>query len=137
MVLYAMIGLDAMIAKVTGTCVAFVMNYGFRQFVIFSPQSRFPALSNMWSVPVICTVKTESGLSEYAGHRVLEAMRSAPRYADEVYAQVRSACRSVAGPILDFGAGDLMLAERFLRDGIAVDCVEPDRPIKRVSASLG
>jgi putative flippase GtrA/SAM-dependent methyltransferase len=125
-VLYAMIGLDSMIAKVIGTGVGLVLNYVFRQFIIFSPQSRFPALSNMPSVPVVSTFKTQSDLSNYAGHRVLEAMRSAPRYADEVYAQVRSACQPVAGPILDFGAGDGMFAEKFLRDGIAVDCVEPD-----------
>jgi 2-polyprenyl-3-methyl-5-hydroxy-6-metoxy-1,4-benzoquinol methylase len=32
----------------------------------------------------------------------------------------------VGGPILDFGAGDGVFAERFLRDGVEVECVEPD-----------
>jgi SAM-dependent methyltransferase len=65
--------------------------------------------------------------SDYAGHRMLEAMRSAPRYADAIYASVRDAAAGHKGPILDFGAGDGVFAERFLRDGIAVDCVEPDK----------
>jgi len=136
-VLYAMIGLDSMIAKVIGTAVGLVMNYGFRQFIIFSPQSRFPALSNMRSVPMASTVKTQSDLSNYVGRRILEAMRSAPRYADEVYAQVRFACRSVAGPILDFGAGDGVFAEKFLRDGVVVDCVEPDAANQTSLRELG
>ena len=65
--------------------------------------------------------------SVYGGHRFLEAMRSAPRYADAVYALIRDAAPpSAEGPILDFGAGDGMFVERFLADGIAVECVEPD-----------
>jgi putative flippase GtrA len=35
-VLYAMIGLDSMIAKVIGTGVGLVLNYGFRQFIFFA-----------------------------------------------------------------------------------------------------
>jgi putative flippase GtrA/SAM-dependent methyltransferase len=136
-VLYAMIGLDSMIAKVIGTGVGLVLNYGFRQLIIFSPQSLFPALSNLRSVPVVSPVQTQSDLSNYAGHRVLDAMRSAPRYAGEVYAQVRSACRPVAGPILDFGAGDGVFAESFLRDGVAVDCVEPDAANQASLRELG
>ena len=121
------IGLDLMIAKLAGTGLGLALNYRFRQFIIFSPQSRFPALSNIRSAPVVSTFKhAVRARPHYAGHRVLEAMRSAPRYADEVYAKVRTACRLAAGPILDFGAGDGMFAEKFLRDGIVVDCVERD-----------
>jgi SAM-dependent methyltransferase len=125
-ILYAVIGLHPMIAKVTGTGVGLVLNYGFRQFIIFSPQSLFPALSEMRSAPMASTIKAQSDLSDYAGHRILEAMRSAPLYANEVYAQVRAACHPVTGPILDFGAGDGVFAEKFLHDGVVVDCVEPD-----------
>jgi SAM-dependent methyltransferase len=136
-VLYAIVGLDSMIAKVAGTGFGLALNYSFRQFIIFSPQSRFPALSSIRSAPVVSTFSTQSSSSTYAGHRVLEAMRSAPRYADEVYAQVRSACHQFAGPILDFGAGDGMFAEKFLRDGIAVDCVEPDPAAQAKLRELG
>jgi putative flippase GtrA len=135
--LYAVIDLDAMIAKVIGTGVGFVLNYGARQFIIFSPQSRFRALSDMRSGPVVPTVTTRSDLSDGAGHRVLEAMRGAPRYADEVYARVRSACHSVTGHILDFGAGDGVFAEKFLRDGFVVDCVEPDAANQANLRALG
>ena len=44
--------------------------------------------------------------SENRGRRVLEAMRSAPRYTDAIYRLVRSAIPSAPGAILDFGAGD-------------------------------
>jgi SAM-dependent methyltransferase len=70
---------------------------------------------------------TDSGGEfEYGGHRILEAMRSAPRYGDAVYAFAKSACGSLSAPILEFGAGEGAFVERFLRDGTAVDCVEPD-----------
>ena len=42
----------------------------------------------------------------YAGHRILEAMRSAPRYADAVYRLMRSALTPGSARVLDFGAGD-------------------------------
>jgi SAM-dependent methyltransferase len=73
----------------------------------------------------------------YAGHRILEAMRNAPRYADAVYRMVRSALPPGSSRILDFGAGDGMFAERLLRDGLKVDCVEPDPENQRSLASLG
>ena len=62
----------------------------------------------------------------YAGHRILEAMRNAPRYANSIYAHIRAALTSAEEPILDFGAGDGTFVERFLRDGVVVECVEPD-----------
>jgi len=65
-------------------------------------------------------------IDAYSGHRILEAMRYAPRYAEAIYAQARAACPTAMGPILDFGAGNGALAERFLRDGFELECVEPD-----------
>jgi SAM-dependent methyltransferase len=73
----------------------------------------------------------------YAGHRILEAMRSAPRYADAVYRLMRSALPAGSSRILDFGAGDGMFAERMLRDGIKVDCVEPDPDNQHALTSIG
>jgi SAM-dependent methyltransferase len=73
----------------------------------------------------------------YAGHRILEAMRSAPHYADAVYRVMRSALPPGSGRVLDFGAGDGMFAERMLREGNKVDCVEPDPDNQRALAALG
>src|ERR1700689_2452078 len=73
----------------------------------------------------------------YAGHRILEAMRSAPRYADAVYRLMRSALTPGSARVLDFGAGDGMFAERMLRDGIKVGCVEPDPDNQHALAALG
>jgi SAM-dependent methyltransferase len=65
-------------------------------------------------------------IAAYAGHRILEAMRYAPRYTEAIYSQARAACPTAMGPILDFGAGDGTLAKRFRRDGFELECVEPD-----------
>jgi SAM-dependent methyltransferase len=73
----------------------------------------------------------------YAGHRILEAMRNAPCYADAVYRMMRSALPASSSRVLDFGAGDGMFAERLLRDGLMVDCVEPDPLNQQSLASLG
>jgi len=76
-------------------------------------------------------VMMKAEAKNYDGHRILEAMRNAPRYANAVYRLVRSA--SIGdGPLLDFGAGDGMFAEYFLHDGIRVECVEPD--VKNIDA---
>ena len=75
---------------------------------------------------MVAEVTTSDPAAGYAGHRILEAMRTAPRYTDAVYAHARSALSSNEGPILDFGAGDGTFVERFVRDGVAVECVEPD-----------
>ena len=61
----------------------------------------------------------------YGGHRILEAMRSAPRYADAIYRRIRSVDIG-DGPLLDFGAGDGLFIEHFLHDGIRAECVESD-----------
>lgn len=53
-------------------------------------------------------------------------MRSAPRYADTIYAHTKAACVNPNRPILEFGAGDGAFVERFLRDGTTVECVELD-----------
>jgi putative flippase GtrA/SAM-dependent methyltransferase len=144
-VMYAVLGVHPMIAKILGTGVGFVMNYVFRQFVIFARASRFAAISVLLgrrdrhpltaetggalevTAPMTSAKITNPDVAGgYAGHRILEVMHSAPRYADAVYAHARAAYPSAEGPILDFGAGDGAFVKRFLRDGTAVDCVEPD-----------
>ena len=62
----------------------------------------------------------------YGGHRILGAMRSAPRYANAVYACAKAACLKREAPILEFGAGDGAFVEQFLWDSMMVECVEPD-----------
>jgi SAM-dependent methyltransferase len=74
---------------------------------------------------------------QYAGHRILEAMRSAPSYADAIYRMIRAAIPAGSSCILDFGAGDGAFPERFLRDGYRIDCVEPDPGNRRSLAALG
>ncbi len=66
--------------------------------------------------------------SEYAaeGHRFLEAMRGATRYANAIFAQIAAVAPPVGAQILDFGAGDGVFFEKFDRLGYCVDCVEPD-----------
>jgi SAM-dependent methyltransferase len=73
----------------------------------------------------------------YAGHRILEAMRNAPRYADAIYRLIIASAPPGRASILDFGAGDGMFAERFRRDGTVVDSVEPDPANRRALAALG
>jgi putative flippase GtrA/SAM-dependent methyltransferase len=122
--LFKLFGVHPMTSKVVGTCAGFVANYVFRQFVIFSREPRFAAISAMVSKPSALLNKRD--VPSYAGHRVLEAMRSAPHYADAIYAYLRSASPAIEGPVLDFGAGDGVFVERFTRDGVEVECVEPD-----------
>src|SRR5262249_42480852 len=71
-------------------------------------------------------LKQQMSSSFYAGKRILEAMHSAPRYADAVYSMARTACGNVNGTILDFGAGDGVFVDKFFSERISVDCVEPD-----------
>jgi SAM-dependent methyltransferase len=73
----------------------------------------------------------------YAGHRILEAMRSAPRYADAIYRLIVAALPPDGSQILDFGAGDGAFAERFRRDRCTVDCVEPDPANRQSLAAIG
>jgi SAM-dependent methyltransferase len=74
---------------------------------------------------------------EYSGHRVLEAMRSAPRYLDAVYGMAKLQATASSGPILDFGAGDGAFVERFQREGYNVVCVEPDPTNQNTLRGLG
>jgi SAM-dependent methyltransferase len=76
-------------------------------------------------------------IAAYPGHRILEAMRYAPRYAEAIYAQARASCPTAIGPMLDFGAGDGALAQRFLRDGFELECVEPDAANQSALHSIG
>jgi SAM-dependent methyltransferase len=62
----------------------------------------------------------------YTGHRILEAMRNAQRYADAVFHHALNARPLNPTRYLDFGAGDGAFLERFLGYGCSVDCVEPD-----------
>jgi SAM-dependent methyltransferase len=82
-------------------------------------------------------VADSTGELTYGGHRILEAMRSAPRYADAVYASAKAACLKREAPILEFGAGDGAFVERFLRDGMMVECVEPDPLNQAALRALG
>jgi putative flippase GtrA len=92
--LFALVGIHPMIAKIVGTCAGFAANYVFRQFVIFSREPRFAAISALLN---------KRDAPSYAGHRILEAMRRAPHYANAIYAYARFASAPVEGPILDFG----------------------------------
>jgi SAM-dependent methyltransferase len=62
----------------------------------------------------------------YAGKRVLEAMRSAVRYGEAVFQELRRVAPQSGSTILDFGAGDGFFLEKFHSQGVAVDAVEPD-----------
>jgi SAM-dependent methyltransferase len=62
-------------------------------------------------------------------------MRNAPRYAEVIYSYAKSV--SGKGPILDFGAGDGVFVEKFLRDGATVECVEPDASNQANLRALG
>jgi len=74
---------------------------------------------------------------QYAGRRILEMMRSAPRYADAVFQLIRAARPQGSLRILDFGAGDGIYPERLLREGCAVECVEPDPANRQSLIALG
>jgi SAM-dependent methyltransferase len=66
-------------------------------------------------------------------------MRSAPRYAEAIYTYTyaKSVSDRGKGPILDFGAGDGVFVEKFLRDGATVECVEPDAANQASLRALG
>lgn len=64
-------------------------------------------------------------------------MRSAPRYGDAIYRLLAAALPPGSSKVLDFGAGDGAFAERFLRDGRCVDCVESDPHNRQALAALG
>src|SRR5262245_24468291 len=77
---------------------------------------------------------TNTGCS---GHRILEAMRSAPRYADAIYARAKApVARTTKKKIVEFGAGDGAFVKRFRNDGYSVVCVEPDRRNQAALRSL-
>jgi SAM-dependent methyltransferase len=65
----------------------------------------------------------------YQGHRILEAMRYAPRYAQAIFERMRLLA-PLNGQVLDFGAGDGVFVEKFEAGGVAVDCVEPDTNLR-------
>jgi len=69
---------------------------------------------------------TKTSEQGYAGKRILEAMRSAVRYGEAVFQELRRAAPQSGSTILDFGAGDGFFLEKFHSQGVAVDAVEPD-----------
>jgi SAM-dependent methyltransferase len=73
------------------------------------------------------TKTTEQG---YAGKRILEAMRSAVRYGEAVFQELRRAAPEGGAAILDFEAGDGFFLEKFHSRGVAVDAVEPDPDLR-------
>src|SRR5262245_13503769 len=75
-------------------------------------------------------------MNDYQGHRILEAMRSAPRYADAVFRQICSIAPPAGSALLDFGAGDGIFLEKFVVNGYRVDCVEPDVGLQRALSTL-
>jgi SAM-dependent methyltransferase len=75
-------------------------------------------------------MKAGSPTSSYQGLRILEAMRSADKYAEEIYRLIRILPLESNSRVLDFGAGDGVFVEKFVSDGIAVDCVEPDPALR-------
>jgi SAM-dependent methyltransferase len=138
-----------MMAKFVGTGSGFIMNYALRQFVVFSREPRFASWA---SLACLSRPAAESCVDHelkggapkpmiapqsYPGHRCLKAMQNAPHYAEAIYRMIRSALPAGTPRILDFGAGDGMFAELLLRDGLKVDCVEPDPHNQQSLASLG
>jgi len=73
----------------------------------------------------------------YQGLRILEAMRSAERYAEEIYRQIRRVPLGPSARVLDFGAGDGVFLEKFSRDNVAIECVEPDVALQGVLRQRG
>jgi SAM-dependent methyltransferase len=67
----------------------------------------------------------------YRGHRILEAMHSAQRYAEAVFEEIRAACPATARDLLDFGAGDGVFVAKFMAGNRRVDCVEPDPTLRQ------
>ena len=75
--------------------------------------------------------------TEYSGHRILEAMRSAPRYTDAVYKIALAAMGNAEGQIVEFGAGDGVFVDRFRNNVRAVLSIEPDRKNQEILRSRG
>lgn len=75
--------------------------------------------------------------TQYPGHRILEAMRSAPKYANAVYAMAKAPLSKGEETIVEFGAGDGAFAQRFRDDGYSVVCVEPDQRNQQALRSQG
>jgi SAM-dependent methyltransferase len=67
----------------------------------------------------------------YQGHRILEAMHSAQRYAQAVFEEIRAARPATAQDLLDFGAGDGLFLAKFMAKDCRVDCVEPDASLRQ------
>jgi SAM-dependent methyltransferase len=77
------------------------------------------------------------GARHYRGHRILDAMRSAPTYADAIFNLVNRAREDCDAPFLELGAGQGLWCKKFLLKGEAVDCVEPDLLFQAYLRTLG
>ncbi len=66
----------------------------------------------------------------YSGRRILEAMHSAVRYGEAVFAKVCTAMPPGSARVLDFGAGDGFFVKKFQERHVRVDCVEPDADLR-------
>ena len=137
-----------LLAKIIGTGAGFIMNYVFRQFVIFSREPRFDSWTSLAQLATSgeanlankCQLMDRDAINQlqsYLGHRILEAMQNAPNYADAVYRMMKSSIPPESECLLDFGAGQGTFAERLLREGRKIDCVEPDITNQRSLASIG
>ena len=160
LLLFRFAGLDVFVAKMGGTGFGFTFNYLARQFLVFSRFPRFGTVSALFGKPrdranaaphsqtlagseksLIPLGETWQGpmmkttQAPYAGHRILEAMHSAPHYADAILCAIRAAMPCGATRILDFGAGDAAFLDKFRAIGIAVDCVEPDERLQALLRS--
>jgi putative flippase GtrA len=62
-ILYAVLGVDIMASKVIGTGFGFAINFSARQFLVFSSEARFPALTSVWRSR---TVRIQSGAGDSA-----------------------------------------------------------------------
>jgi SAM-dependent methyltransferase len=73
----------------------------------------------------------------YQARRILEAMRGANNYSAEIYRQIREVPLGRSARVLDFGAGDGLFLEKFARDNVTTDCVEPDPHFREVLRQYG
>jgi SAM-dependent methyltransferase len=68
----------------------------------------------------------------YQGRRILQAMHQGERYAAEIYRQIRRIPLEADALVLDFGAGDGLFCDKFARDRMPIECVEPDISLREL-----
>jgi SAM-dependent methyltransferase len=75
-------------------------------------------------------------MTEYGGHRILEAMHQAVNYTAEISRLIETSRPLSATRILEFGAGDGVFVRKMLANGLTIDCVEPDTGLQRELAPI-